>query len=145
MLEAILKTRDANEAKKKAISIVRDYIARLRRREIPYKDLVIWEELTKKPEEYKVRAAHVEAAKIMMRSGWDVAVGDKIGYVIVKGSGKLYERAVPYFMADYDDIDIDYYVEKQVIPVALRVLKVLGVKKEDLLAGERRGLMAFFG
>jgi len=145
VLEAILKTRDAKKAKKKAIDIVRDYIARLRRREIPYKDLVIWEELTKKPEEYKVRAAHVEAAKIMMRSGWDVAVGDKIGYVIVKGSGKLYERAVPYFMADYDDIDVDYYVEKQVIPVALRVLKVLGVKKEDLLAGERRGLMAYLG
>ena len=145
VLEIILKAEDMEKAKEKAIKLVRDYIARLRRHEIPYKDLVIWEELTKKPEEYKVRAAHVEAAKIMMRSGWDVAVGDKVGYVIVKGSGKLYERAVPYFMADYDRIDVDYYVEKQIIPVALRVLKVLGVEKKDLLAGERRGLMAFFG
>jgi len=81
----------------------------------------------------------------MMRSGWDVSVGDKVGYVIVKGSGKLYERAVPYFMATYDDIDLDYYIRKQIIPVALRVLKIFGVKEEELLAGERRGLMAFFG
>jgi len=145
VLEIVLKTRDAREAREKAVKLVRDYIAKLRRREIPYKDLVIWEELTKKPEEYKVRAAHVEAAKIMMRSGWDVSVGDKVGYVVVKGPGRLYERAVPYFMADYDDIDVDYYVKKQVIPVALRVLKLFGVKEEDLLAGERRGLMAFFG
>ena len=145
VLEIVLKTRDVEEAREKAIELVRNYIAKLRRREIPYKDLVIWEELTKKPEEYKVRAAHVEAAKIMMRHGWEVAVGDKVGYVITRGPGRLYERARPYFMADYDDIDIDYYVEKQIIPVALRVLKVLGVEKKDLLVKERRGLMAFFG
>ena len=145
VLEAVLKAKTPREGRERAVKIVRDYIAKLRRREVPYKDLVIWEELTRKPEEYKVRAAHVEAAKLMMRSGWDVSVGDKVGYVIVKGSGKLYERAVPYFMATYDDIDIDYYIKKQVIPVALRVLKILGVKEEELLAGERRGLMAFFG
>jgi len=145
VLEAVLKAKTPREGRERAVKIVRDYIAKLRRREVPYKDLVIWEELTRKPEEYKVRAAHVEAAKLMMRSGWDVSVGDKVGYVIVKGSGKLYERAVPYFMATYDDIDLDYYIKKQVIPVALRVLKILGVKEEELLAGERRGLMAFFG
>ena len=145
VLEIVLKTKNKQEAKDKAVKLVRDYIAKLRRREIPYKDLVIWEELTKKPEEYKVRAAHVEAAKMMISSGWDVAVGDKIGYVIVRGPGKLYQRARPYFMADYKEVDIDYYVEKQIVPAALRVLKVLGVKKEDLLVGEKTGLMAFFG
>ena len=146
VLEAVLKARSAREARQKAVKIVRDWIARLRERKVPYKDLVIWEELTRKPEEYKVRTAHVEAAKIMMRSGWEVSVGDKVGYVIVKGSGKLYQRAVPYFMANYDDVDLDYYVRKQILPAAMRVLKILGVKEEELLAGgERRGLMAFFG
>jgi len=146
VLEAVLKAKSAREARQKAVKIVRDWIARLRERKVPYKDLVIWEELTRRPEEYKVRTAHVEAAKIMMRSGWEVSVGDKVGYVIVKGSGKLYQRAVPYFMAGYDDVDLDYYVRKQVVPAAMRVLKVLGVKEEELLAGgERRGLMAFFG
>ena len=146
VLEAVLKARSAREARQKAVKIVRDWIARLRERKVPYKDLVIWEELTRRPEEYKVRTAHVEAAKIMMRSGWEISVGDKVGYVIVKGSGKLYQRAVPYFMAGYDDVDLDYYVRKQIVPAAMRVLKVLGVKEEELLAGgERRGLMAFFG
>ncbi|RLI11303.1 DNA polymerase II, partial [Candidatus Bathyarchaeota archaeon] len=146
VLEIVLKAKSPREARERAVKFVRDYIAKLRAREVPYKDLVIWEELTRKPEEYKVRAAHVEAAKIMMRAGWDVSVGDKIGYVVVKGSGKLYERAVPYFMANYDDVDLDYYVKKQVVPAAMRVLKVLGVKEEELLSGfERKGLMAFFG
>jgi len=146
VLEIVLKATSLREARERAVKFVRDYIAKLRAREVPYKDLVIWEELTRKLEEYKVRAAHVEAAKIMMRAGWDVSVGDKIGYVVVKGSGKLYERAVPYFMASYDDVDLDYYVKKQVVPAAMRVLKVLGVKEEELLSGfERKGLMAFFG
>jgi len=78
-----------------------------------------------------------------MEEGWDVSVGDKIGYVIIKGTGRLYERAMPYFMVDYDQIDLEYYVKKQVVPAAMRVLKVLGVREEELLAGE--GLMAFFG
>ncbi|RLI10433.1 DNA polymerase II, partial [Candidatus Bathyarchaeota archaeon] len=146
VLEAILKSKSPREGREKAVKIVREYIRKLKAKEVPYKDLVIWEELTRKPEEYKVRTAHVEAAKIMMRSGWDISVGDKVGYVIVRGTGKLYERAVPYFMADYDDLDLDYYVKKQIVPAAMRVLKVLGVKEEELTAGvERKGLMAFFG
>ncbi|RLI13990.1 hypothetical protein DRO33_00205 [Candidatus Bathyarchaeota archaeon] len=146
VLEIVLKAKSPREAREKAVKFVRDWIAKLKAGQVPLKDLVIWEELTRRPEEYKVRAAHVEAAKRMMREGWDVSVGDKIGYVIVKGSGKLYERAWPYFMVDYSDIDLDYYVKKQVVPAAMRVLKVLGVREEELLAGvERKGLMAFFG
>ncbi|OYT52093.1 DNA polymerase [Candidatus Bathyarchaeota archaeon ex4484_135] len=145
VLEAVLKARSPQEGREKAVKIVRDYIRKLKAKEVPYKDLVIWEELTRRPEEYKVRTAHVEAAKIMMRSGWDISVGDKVGYVVVRGSGKLYERAMPYFLATYDDLDLDYYVKKQIVPAAMRVLKVLGVKEEELLAGvERKGLMAFF-
>lgn len=143
VLEIILKAKSPGEARSKAVRFVRDWIAKLRAGKVPLKDLVIWEELTRRPEEYKVRSAHVRAAEIMMKEGWDVSVGDKIGYVIVKGSGKLYERAMPYFMVDYDQIDLDYYVKKQVVPAAMRVLKVLGVKEAELLAGE--GLMAFFG
>ena len=37
-------------------------------------------------------------------------------------------------------------IRDRIVPAAMRVLKVLGVKEEELLAGEeRRGLMAFFG
>ncbi|HDJ25757.1 MAG TPA: DNA polymerase II, partial [Candidatus Bathyarchaeota archaeon] len=87
VLEIVLKTRNPSEARKKAVKFVREWISKLRAGEVPLKDLVIWEELTKKPEEYKVRAAHVRAAEIMMEEGWDVSVGDKIGYVIIKGTG----------------------------------------------------------
>ena len=148
VLAIVLKVRPEREAVGKAVEVVRDYVRKLRNKQIPLKDLVIWEELTRKPEEYKVRTAHVEVAKKMMEEGWEVSVGDKIGYVIVRGQGKLYERAVPYFKAEYDRLDLDYYIKKQIIPVAARVLKVFGVGEEDLLARveeEKKGLMAFFG
>jgi len=46
-----------------------------------------------------------------------------IGYVIQKGSGSISERAYPVELADSSKLDINYYIENQVIPVAMRILK----------------------
>jgi len=75
----------------------------------------------------------VEAARMLMQEGWELILGDKVGYVITKGEGKLYERAKPYNLASYDEVDLDYYVEKQVIPAALRILKQFGVTEREIL------------
>lgn len=42
-------------------------------------------------------------------------MGDKIGYVIVAGPGRLYEKAKPYVLASYDEVDLEYYVSNQVV------------------------------
>jgi len=57
-------------------------------------------------------------------------LGDKIGYVITKGEGKLYQRAIPYQMATYDEIDVEYYISNQILPPATRVLEEFGIKEE---------------
>ncbi|MEM2972470.1 MAG: DNA polymerase domain-containing protein [Candidatus Bathyarchaeia archaeon] len=146
VLEIILK----EQSPKKAVKYVQQTIYELRQKHIPIRDLIIWKALTKPPEEYEVRASHVEAAKMLMAKGWKLAVGDKIGYVVVTGTGRLYERVKPYMFASYDEVDIEYYVSKQVVPAAARILESFGISEEQLLASkveekEERKLTDFFG
>jgi DNA polymerase I len=129
VLEIILK----EQSPEKAVDFVRSVIEELRQRKVLFRDLIIWKTLTKPVEEYKVKASHVEAAKALMDKGWKMTVGDKVGYVILAGEGRLYDRAKPYVFAEYDEVDIDYYVSKQVVPAAVRVLEFFGVTEEQLL------------
>jgi DNA polymerase I len=129
VLEIILK----EQALEKAVEFVRAYISDLRSGKVPYKDLVIWKTLTKSAEEYEVKAPHVEAAKKLLKEGYALSMGDKIGYVITVGSGKLYERAKPYALASYDEVDTEYYVTNQVVPAASRILTMFGISEDGFL------------
>ncbi len=129
VLEIILKRQSPEEAAK----FVQRFIEDLRARRLPYKDLIIWKTLTKRVEDYAVRAPHVMAAKALLKEGWELSMGDKIGYVIVAGPGKLYEKAKPHVFASYDEIDIEYYVSKQVLPVASRILSMFDITEDKLL------------
>lgn len=130
--EDVLKAILIENSKTKAIEVARQYIGSVRKKKRPFSDFVIWKTLTKPIEDYEVRGPHIEAARLLIRAGWKVSTGDKIGYVITAGSGKLYERAKPYIMASIDEIDVDYYITHQVIPAALRVLSVLGVDEKAI-------------
>ena len=72
-----------------------------------------------------------------MKGGWELSVGDKIGYVIVSGSGKLYEKAELYVLASPDEIDVEYYVSKQVVPVASRVIAMFGIAEDELIPSDK--------
>lgn len=129
VLEIILEKKTPAEA----AEFVREYIMDLRQKKVPYKDLIIWKTLTKKVEEYEVRAPHVEAAKLLLKEGWELSMGDKVGFVITIGAGKLYEKAKPYFLTTYDQVDIEYYVTNQVMPAASRILEMFGISEEKLV------------
>ncbi|RLI13608.1 MAG: hypothetical protein DRO43_05825 [Candidatus Hecatellales archaeon] len=83
-----------------------------------------------------------------MAKGWKLSYGDKVGYVIVKGPGKLYQRAEPYLTVSPSDVDLDYYVENQVVPAARRILQIFKVNKSQLLSGlppnKKEGLLKYF-
>lgn len=104
---------------------------------LPLSSFVIWKSLTKRPEDYDVHAPHVEVAKKLTKAGWPVGSGDRVGYVIVKGPGKLYQRAEPYSKESLDNLDYDYYAENQVIPVAGRILSVFGVSEGEIVSSRR--------
>jgi DNA polymerase I len=140
VLEIILKKKAPDEA----AEYVRQYIGELRRKKVPYRDLIIWKALTKSVEEYAVRAPHVEAARLLLKEGWELSMGDKVGYVITVGSGKLYEKAKPYFLTSYDKVDVEYYVMNQVVPAASRILTLFNVSEERLLPSKETKLLTDF-
>jgi len=130
-----------------AINYVRKVIADLRAGKIDITKLVIWKTLTRPISQYTAEPPHVAAAKRLIKAGYKVEVGDKIGYVVVKGAGRISDRAVPYIMADPKDVDVEYYVKHQIIPAALRILRYFGVSEKALegVGKARKTLLDFFG
>jgi DNA polymerase I len=141
VLEIILK----EQSPKKAVDYVRSVIADLKHRKIPLRDLIIWKTLTKAPDDYAIKAPHVEAAKLLKEKGWRLTGGDKVGYVILEGKGRLYSRVKPYVFAKIDEVDVDYYITNQVLPAASRILAFFDVTEAELLkeTEEIRSLMDY--
>jgi DNA polymerase I len=139
VLKIMLETMDAN----KALSYVRSIISDARNGKIEMEKLIIWKRMTKPPEAYEVRAPHVLAALELSKRGWRIDVGDKVGYIVTKGTSKIGERAKPYQLVEKNDIDYEYYVSNQIIPAAMRILEVFEVDEQALLREPRKGLLAF--
>ena len=136
VVELILTSRNAAEARQNVIRYVKDVVARLKGYQFEIDDLIIWKTLDKELEEYKTYPPHVSAALLLKKRGYKVGKGTAIGYVVVKGGEKVSERAMPYILLDDPKkIDVDYYIEKQIIPAALRIAAVVGVKEGDLKTG----------
>ena len=132
--EIVLRTDDV----RKAIDYVKEIISQLKAGKVDVEKLVIWKTLTKRPSEYEAETPHAYVAKIMEKLGFKVDVGSKIGYVIVKGEGPVSRRARPYFMVKPTEIDVNYYIDKQVVPAALRILGFFGVSERDLKSEARQ-------
>ena len=128
VLEALLVEGSVEKAKK----IIQDVIKDLREKKIKKEDLVIYTQLTKDPKEYKTTAPHVEIAKKLMREGKRIKVGDIIGYIIVKGTKSISERAKLPEEVDIDDVDVNYYIDNQILPPVLRIMEAVGVSKNEL-------------
>jgi len=130
--EIVLKTMDH----RKAVEYVRKTVEELRKSiesgRASIEKFVIWKTITKPLAEYEATQPHVVAARELVKMGYRVDVGDKVGYVIVKGGGKISERARPYIAVSAKDIDFDYYLEHQIIPAVLRILGYFGVSEVQL-------------
>ena len=130
VIEVILKKKSPHAA----AEYVRKIIDDLKSKRVPFEKLIIWKTLSKSLDEYEVDAPHVRVARILLSEGYALEVGDKVGFVIVKGASKrLSDRAKPYFMATYDELDLNYYIFKQILPSALRVLSIFGFTADSIL------------
>ncbi len=133
--EIVLKENNID----KAVHYVNEVINRLKNYKFKLDEVIIWKTLEKNLNEYKTVTPHVYAAKKLIEAGYKVGKGDTIGYVIVKGGGgKIAYKAKPYILVrDITEIDVDYYIEHQVIPAAMRILRVFGIREDMLLSGKR--------
>ena len=120
-----------------AIKYVQSVIRELKKGKIPLGDLVIHEQLTKPLSEYKATTPHVVVARKIKKRGRPFGPGMDVAFAIVKGKGKrVSDKAEPIEDVNIKDVDVTYYTNKQIVPAALRILKVLDVDKEELL-GEK--------
>jgi DNA polymerase I len=134
VLEIILR----EQSPKKAADYVHEMVADLRHRKVPMRDLIIWKTLTKPPEQYAIKTPHVEAAKMLKEKGWRLTGGDKVGYLVLTGKGRLYSRVKPYVFADPSEVDVDYYVTNQVLPAAARILGFFNITQKELMQKETK-------
>ena len=115
----------------KAVEYVRSVVTGIKSGSYGLEEFVLHEQLTKEIEEYSVSSPHVSAAAKMLKAGKKVYPGDTIRYFIARGKGPVSSRAVPIGFPGIPDWE--YYVKKQVVPAALRVLRVFGVTEDDLI------------
>jgi len=137
----VLRMVLSNEVEE-AAEEVKETISKLRNQEVPVEKLKIYTTLTKPPEEYDSTSPHVEAVKKANKRGRDIEPETTVDYVITRGGGGISERAeISEFAESYD---ADYYIDNQVLPAAIRVLKVFGYTEDQLKGkGKQSGLGRF--
>jgi DNA polymerase I/DNA polymerase-2 len=141
LLITILKDKNPN----KAVQIVRETIKRIKEGKVKLEDLVIFEQITRPLSQYEQIGPHVRAAQKAKERGRQIFEGSVIGFVITKGKGSVSERAEPVEDVKPDQYDPEYYIEHQILPASMRVLKAIGITKEDILSDKKqKKILSFF-
>ncbi len=138
VLEIILE----KGSKEEAVSVVKDYISKLREGRVKLKDLAIMTQLNKPLGAYEVISPELSAALKLKKSGKHVERGMIIEYVIGKKGKSISEKAVPLEIAE--DYDAEYYINNQVIPAVMKILKELGVEENELRRGNMPSITDYF-
>ncbi len=135
VLEAILKDGSAE----KAAEIVKNVVERLKKGDVPLKDLVINTQLRKSMDSYDSKSPELGAAKKAEEAGIksrDELEHSVIGYIITKAGTTVSDKAVIEEMAK--DYDPEYYIDHQVLPATMRILKELNYNEDELRKGGKQ-------
>ncbi|MEM2137762.1 MAG: DNA polymerase domain-containing protein, partial [Candidatus Anstonellaceae archaeon] len=110
---------------------------------VPLEDLTIYTQIRKDPRKYDIKSPELAAAQKAIAKGMPIERGTVIGYVITKKGASISEKAT---LVDFaEDYDPNYYIDNQVLPSVLKILKELGYSEDDLkFKGEQKGLSSFF-
>jgi len=140
VLKIILHDKDSQ----KAVNLVRGTIKNLREGKVDLEDLVIYEQITRPLSAYEQIGPHVKAAMKLVEKGFPISEGTVVGFVITKGKGSISDRAMPVEFVKKNQYDPDYYIEHQILPASMRVLKALEYTEQSVLTGKiQKGLSGF--
>ncbi len=145
VLELVLKEGKVDEA----VELVRNTINRVKSMDVSkdhelFEDLILTRQYTKKVESYRSRQPHITVIEKLKKRGIIVNIGDRVPFVILAGNGLFVERAEDpeYARKKTLPLDVDYYINKQILPPVERILSDFGVSGEMLrLIGERKALI----
>ena len=138
MLETILREGSAT----KAAEIVKEVVKKLKEGQVPLAELAISTRLSKKLSTYDIKSPEVSAARKAIDSGFrtrEEVEHSVISYVVTRAGNSISDKAIMLGMAK--DYDPDYYVDHQVMPAVMRILKELDFKEDELKGtGKQRKL-----
>lgn len=141
MLTIILREKNPT----KAVQLVRDTIKKIKEGKVPLEELTILEQITRPLSDYEAIGPHVRAAQKAVARGRPVGEGSVIGFVIMRGKGSISDRAEPVEDVKPNQYDPEYYIEHQILPASMRVLKALGYTEQEVLSGKiQKKLEGFF-
>jgi DNA polymerase Pol2 len=141
VLAIVLKEQN----KEKAYKYVRQVIEKVRRKELELENFIIKTQITKPIEDYDSIGPHVAVAKRMMERGVTPLPGTVLQYIITTKGTKIRDRAREVQECTKEDIDAEYYIEKQIVPVVEKIFEVLGYTRDDLISlKEQSKLDSFF-
>ncbi|MCD6279731.1 DNA polymerase [Candidatus Micrarchaeota archaeon] len=126
VLKAILYDGDQD----KAVRIVKETIKKLRDEKVPLNKLIIFTKIKRDPKHYTIISPEIVAARKAAENGLKITRDSIIGYIIGKEGDSISNKAQYYkFAKDYDP---NYYINNQVIPAVLKILKELGYSEDEL-------------
>ena len=149
VLELVLKEGKIDDA----INHVRGVVDRVRNLDVSkdwdlIDDLILTRRYSKNKDSYKNRQPHITVVdKIRSRGGIVPAIGDRVPFVIVVGKGLFVDSAEdPVYVRENNiAIDVNYYIQKQILPPVERILCEFGVEHETLNYDSRQKVLFDFG
>jgi len=128
-LENVKDIAQTIEAIKK---LARDSYLRLKKKEYTLDQLAFRVALSKHPNDYiKTTPQHVKAAKLLMKYGINIELGDIVSYVKVKGG----DGVKPVQLARIDEVDEERYMD-YLETTFRQVLKALGVDFDEIIGSQ---------
>jgi DNA polymerase, archaea type len=134
VIEAILE--DGNP--EKAAQIVQETIKQLKEGTMPKEKLVILTKIQRSLSSYDSIGPHVAAAQKAVKRGKKVGAGSVIGYIVTRAGKSISDKAELEEYVEHGNYDAGYYINNQVLPAVLRIMRELGYSKEDLEHGGKQ-------
>ncbi len=142
---AVIQAVLAEGKPEKAVEIVKKTIKELKSGNTKKSDLVVLTQIKRRIDKYDAIGPHVAAAKKAMVKGKEIEPGSVVGYIITRSGKSISDKAQLEEYVNEGNYDPSYYIEHQVVPAVIKIMKELGYSKEDLIqGGKQKTLGSFF-
>lgn len=141
VLEKILEKGNHEEA----LKYIKEIIKKLKKREIKKEDLIIRTQLKKPISEYKAISPHVVAARKMQEQEIQLSQGKLIEYYIAETNTKSKLVRDKVKLPDEEgEYEIDYYLNKQILPAIENILQVFNVDIKEIVEEKKQMTLGDF-
>ncbi len=151
MQHKVLKTILDEGKAENALEYVRKIIQDIEKRKIDNDKMIIRTQLKKEIEAYEAITPHVVIAKEMQSLGMPVGAGTLIEFIIAEpSSGKakakslVRERAKLPNQVKQGHYDINYYIERQIVPAVENIFEIFGISRQELIEGKKQKKLGDF-